>query len=138
MIMGDLRLAPADVINLLSGLFRALGPATQLVGGTFGFCVRGDDGGAWTVDMRTPGGAWRTAGESEVAGCDVRIYAFSRVFSAVVFDADMVEDLLETGEVVVEGDHARLVALAKMIAGGGSPLQQQMRQSGAYLEEDNA
>ncbi len=115
------RVEPELVVAHLARLCEAAGAATTAVGGTIGFRVHGTGGGTWVVDLRTAGGVW-AADDANFAQASVRVFAFAHAFHAVAFDADLLPALLSTGEIVVQGDLAKLTRLSRVLGGGASPL----------------
>ena len=123
------RLTPQEVIAGFGELFSKAGAATRTVGGRIGFCIHGAGGGRWIVDLSEPGGVWSEVGQESgqeaenkgaFAACEVRIYAFARIFAALLLDPEAIVGLRETGEVVVEGDRSKLKQMARLIGSGGS------------------
>ncbi len=125
--MADTLLTPEEAIACWTHLIASLGHATPMVGGRIGFLVHGKAGGAWVVDLDVPGGAWKRVMPADVPACDTTVYSFANVFGSILLAPEGIEDLLETGEVVVEGDRTKLQKLARLVAAGGSPLQQRSR-----------
>lgn len=115
-----LRCPPEEVISIFAGLIRKIGAGTTCIGGKIGFRVHGRLGGIWILDLSTAGGAWQTeADAAALAGCSTRIYAFAPEFAAILMAPEVIEDLLETGLFVVEGDKNKLGRLASLLRRDG-------------------
>lgn len=118
---------PENVIAGFALLLLQIGAATQRIGGTIGFRVHGLEGGAWILDLDVAGGDWsKDDAGTRVEACDTRIYAYASVFHAILTRPTWIPGLLETGEIVVEGDKTKLRSLSRLMSQGGSLLEQRV------------
>ncbi len=112
------RLTPADVLGLLATPFK--GQRLRQATAAIGFKVHGKNGGEWVLDPTQSEPLVYAEGTGAFARCPTRVYVFADVMPALVTAPELVPHLLETGEIVVEGDRAALVGLAQAIDAGPS------------------
>lgn len=123
MHLSRIKLTPTDVIANLAGLVNGIGAMTQTIGGTIGFHVHGMEGGCWILDLSIAGGDWQSAEDPEdIDRCSTRVYAYASIFPAILINPAAIAALLESGEIVVEGDKSKLKKLSQMLSAGGSML----------------
>jgi hypothetical protein len=99
--------------------------ATTHLGGRVGFVVRGKNGGAWSVDLRVPGGAWQPTVDPR--SCQTTVFATKATFAGLFLHPDKLPAWLRAGSVRVEGDLGLLLAVARLcqtaaIVGRASPV----------------
>jgi hypothetical protein len=114
--------APDLVVAHLARLCAQAGAATTAVGGTIGLRVHGAAGGTWVLDLTVPGARVVDADDAAFRAATVRVFSFARSVGAIAFAPEEVVDLLETGELVVQGDAKILERLSCILGRAASPL----------------
>lgn len=116
--------SPGQMFALLEELFCSLGSATTYVGGTFVFDVVGY--GAKRVDLAVPGGRWSEAIDDSCP-TDAALIATPFAFALTFMRPDCIPELIELGQLQVEGSAEHFTRLGDLLAQGASPLSLRIR-----------
>lgn len=107
--------SPAAVLDAFVGPLRGRRLPQGTIG-PIGIKVHGRGGGEWVLDPSQEEPLAFAEGTGVFARCPTRLYAFADVLPALVLAPTQVPHLLETGELVVEGDRTALTRLAQLLS----------------------
>jgi len=116
------QLSARELIVAFAEVIGTLGASTQVVGGSIGFILTGDEGGRWRVDLDTPGGVWTEWTDEQPASTTITTSA-ATLFGLLI-------EARATAAFLVEGDRQKLWRLSELLSASGSPLTQRHRPNG--------
>lgn len=112
-----------DMLAYLAQQLRRQGAATRRINGKVGFSLLASEPLGWTVDLRTPGGTWKTGVDPD---CAVVVSGTAQGLVALVLEPQNVSSWAAAGALRIQGDAHALKVLGELLSGGNSLLATRM------------